>query len=561
MHQMQPSGAQRSAAQPPADEPAPTDPRVVPSISLTLGTPEPSGPSRTSTAPSSCCEAEPLAALDHGHHHHGDALAGENRHLDGDAFSDAPDRYIDDNDEVELEEDDEDEDEGIHFGAGPDGKAPEYSALLSPPGLLAYPERGHRLVPQTHLQRLYLHAAPASATSLLLDSPLVVTQPGAEPTKLFRVSTNSSVLNAKPVSSDGSRSGRYPSSQRRLRRRAVLKNGECNVLQSKISNMNLRFLQDIFTTLVDVQWRWTLLVFSLSFFLSWLTFALIWWLIAFTHGDLEVEHLPEMQEEKGWHPCVANIHDFGSCFLFSVETQHTIGYGGRATTEECPEAIFVMCLQSIVGVMIQAFMTGIVFAKLSRPKKRTQTLLFSRQAVICVRDGELCLMFRVGDMRKSHIVGASIRAQLIRTKTTQEGETLAPFQHELTLSADDCGSDLFFIWPTVVVHKIDSASPLWNMSAVDMMHEKFEIVVILEGTIETTSQTTQARSSYLPVEILWGHRFTPMVTYCRERHGYQVDYSLFHCTTAVDTPLCSAKDLAAFHRHHAALPGEDWTMA
>ncbi|XP_034247443.1 G protein-activated inward rectifier potassium channel 3-like isoform X3 [Thrips palmi] len=424
------------------------------------------------------------------------------------------------------------------------GTASGASALrrASPPGA----ERGS---PDEAMHLIHANFKNGAAVS-----PILVQDPSTGTWGVGDANSPTSVVSQLSYSSSKSRSGRYPSSQRRLRRRAVLKNGECNVLQSKISNMNLRFLQDIFTTLVDVQWRWTLLVFSLSFFLSWLTFALIWWLIAFTHGDLEVEHLPEMQEEKGWHPCVANIHDFGSCFLFSVETQHTIGYGGRATTEECPEAIFVMCLQSIVGVMIQAFMTGIVFAKLSRPKKRTQTLLFSRQAVICVRDGELCLMFRVGDMRKSHIVGASIRAQLIRTKTTQEGETLAPFQHELTLSADDCGSDLFFIWPTVVVHKIDSASPLWNMSAVDMMHEKFEIVVILEGTIETTSQTTQARSSYLPVEILWGHRFTPMVTYCRERHGYQVDYSLFHCTTAVDTPLCSAKDLAAFHRHHAALP-------
>lgn len=75
-----------------------------------------------------------------------------------------------------------------------------------------------------------------------------------------------------------------------------------------------------------------------------------------------------------------------------------------------------MCLQSIVGVMIQAFMVGVVFAKLSRPKKRTQTLLFSRNAVICQRDGILCLMFRVGDMRKSHIIEAHVRAQLIKKK-------------------------------------------------------------------------------------------------------------------------------------------------
>lgn len=48
-----------------------------------------------------------------------------------------------------------------------------------------------------------------------------------------------------------------------------------------------------------------------------------------------------------------NIYSFTSCFLFSVETQHTIGYGSRHTTEYCPEAIIIMCVQSITGVMIQ----------------------------------------------------------------------------------------------------------------------------------------------------------------------------------------------------------------
>ena len=35
-------------------------------------------------------------------------------------------------------------------------------------------------------------------------------------------------------------------------------------------------------------------------------------------------------------------------FVRSVETQHTIGYGGRQTTEECPEAIIIMCVQENV---------------------------------------------------------------------------------------------------------------------------------------------------------------------------------------------------------------------
>lgn len=200
--------------------------------------------------------------------------------------------------------------------------------------------------------------------------------------------------------------------------------------------------------------------------------------------------------------------------------------------------------------MVQAFMVGIVFAKMTRPKHRTQTLLFSKYAVICQRDGELCLMFRVGDMRKSHIIGANIRAQLIKSKTTKEGETMTQYQTELEIGTDACSSDLFFIWPMIVVHRINAESPLYNLSASDIIQERFEIVVILEGTVESTGQSTQARSSYLNTEILWGHRYDPVVSYNRDRQGYEIDYSRFNETIQVDTPLCSGRELAEFYKLH-----------
>ncbi|KAG5878769.1 hypothetical protein JTB14_020389 [Gonioctena quinquepunctata] len=331
---------------------------------------------------------------------------------------------------------------------------------------------------------------------------------------------------------------------RRIRKRVVFKQGDCNVVQGHVAKRRRKYLQDIFTTLVDAQWRWTLLVFAMNFFLSWLMFATVWWLIVFTHGDLSEERL---NGTVPWAPCVTNIRSFTSAFLYSIETQHTIGYGGRVITEECPEAIFVMCIQSIVGVMIQAFMVGVVFAKLSRPKKRTQTLLFSRNAVINHRDGVPCLMFRVGDMRKSHIIEAHVRAQLIKHKVTREGEHLPFFQTELKVR-DKVGGDgeedkIFFIWPTTIVHKIDSKSPLYNMSANNLLRERFEIVVILEGVIESTGMTTQARSSYLPSEILWGHRFESIVSFKKDSGEYEVDYAKFNNTVEVDTPLCSAREL------------------
>ena len=83
----------------------------------------------------------------------------------------------------------------------------------------------------------------------------------------------------------------------------------------------------------------------------------------------------------------------------------------RVPSEECPEAVITLCIQSITGVILQAFMVGVVFAKLTRPKKRTNTLLFSRSAVVCLRDGLLRILFRVADMRKkSFIIGVSVKA-------------------------------------------------------------------------------------------------------------------------------------------------------
>ncbi|KZC05712.1 ATP-sensitive inward rectifier potassium channel 12 [Dufourea novaeangliae] len=330
-------------------------------------------------------------------------------------------------------------------------------------------------------------------------------------------------------------------SSRRIRKRVVFKHGDCNVVQGNVAKRRRRYLQDIFTTLVDAQWRWTLLVFSMNFLLSWLGFALIWWLIAYSHGDLDPDNYSN--PNLTFTPCIMDIRGFTSSFLFSIETQHTIGYGSKHPTDECPEAVFVICIQSMTGVILQAFMVGIVFAKLSRPKKRTQTLLFSRNAVICQRDGQPCLMFRVGDMRKSHIIEAHVRAQMIKRKVTREGELLPFFQTELKVGGDGEEDKIFFIWPTTIVHKIDEMSPLYHISASDMLKERFEIVVMLEGVIESTGMTTQARSSYLPSEILWGHRFEHIITFKKETGEYEVNYTLFNNTYEVDTPLCSAADL------------------
>ena len=52
-------------------------------------------------------------------------------------------------------------------------------------------------------------------------------------------------------------------------------------------------------------------------------------------------------------------------------------------------------------------------------------------------------------------------------------------------------------WPTVLAHKIDCESPLWDMSARDLASNAaknmFEIVLTFEGTTPETGNTVQVR--------------------------------------------------------------------
>ena len=104
-------------------------------------------------------------------------------------------------------------------------------------------------------------------------------------------------------------------------------------------------------------------------------------------------------------------------------------------------------------------------------------------------------------------------------------------------------SCIFFVWPLEIVHVIDEDSPFYDVTATELPKHKFELVAVLEGTNETSNAKFQARTSYLPHEILWGHRFESMMLYRRDQGRFQVNFSAFHSTFEVATPTISAKQL------------------
>ena len=192
-------------------------------------------------------------------------------------------------------------------------------------------------------------------------------------------------------------------------------------------------------------------------------------------------------------------------------------------------------------MFVQGLVAGVVFAKLSRPNKRKRTIIFSNNAVITERDGKLCFLFKIGNIRISQLSDASIRIILIKSRLTKEGEFI-PFQsYDCQVGQEWSGRDtIFFPYPKIVEHVVDEKSPfneiLKNNNKANNENDDYEIVVILEGNIETTGASCHIRTSYLAEEILWGYRFVTTHPYV-SNNGYSFDFSKFNQVEPVNAHL------------------------
>uniref|UniRef100_A0A3B3Z8E0 Uncharacterized protein n=1 Tax=Periophthalmus magnuspinnatus TaxID=409849 RepID=A0A3B3Z8E0_9GOBI len=331
------------------------------------------------------------------------------------------------------------------------------------------------------------------------------------------------MTSATPPSSEGSSPQKVCHSQTQtditkpLRRRRVLsKDGRSNVCIEHVSGRGALYLRDLWTTFLDMQWRYKFFLFAATFAGTWFVFGILWYLIALVHGDLL-----EFDPPSNHTPCVMEVKTLTGAFLFSLESQTTIGYGFRCITEECPAAIVLLIFQLVLTTIMEIFVTGTFLAKVARPKKRGETVKFSQHAVVSSHEGQPCLMIRVANMRKSLLLGCQVTGKLLRTSLTKEGETVRLDQRNVPFSVDTSSDSPFLIIPLTFYHIIDHHSPLQAWALAD-----FELLVILSATIEPTSATCQVRTSYLPDEILWGYEFPPVVS-LSPTGKYVADFAFF----------------------------------
>jgi inward rectifier potassium channel len=116
--------------------------------------------------------------------------------------------------------------------------------------------------------------------------------------------------------------------------------------------------------------------------------------------------------------CIANLNPpgFAGAFFFSVETLATVGYGDMH-----PQTLYghvVAMAEIFVGLMSLALITGIMFARFSRPRAR---FLFTRNVVVRPIDGKLTLLVRAANQRQNVVQDASAQLRMLRDEVTEEG--------------------------------------------------------------------------------------------------------------------------------------------
>ncbi|XP_071783059.1 ATP-sensitive inward rectifier potassium channel 15 [Centroberyx gerrardi] len=305
-----------------------------------------------------------------------------------------------------------------------------------------------------------------------------------------------------------------------VQRRIVSKDGHNNVRIDNVEGMVKLYLHDIWTTVVDMKWRYKLTLFASTFVMTWFIFGVIFYFISMGNGDFE-DGL-----QSNHTPCVNNVETLTGAFLFSLESQTTIGYGFRYISEECPLAIFTLVAQLVITGLAEIFVTGAFLAKLARPKKRAETIKFSQSAVICRRQGKLCLMVRVANMRKSLLIQCQLTGKLLHSNVTEEGEKTQVHQSCVDFYMDSSGDCPFLILPLTFYHVLDNNSPLAGLTAENLQTRDFELLVTLNATMESTAATCQSRTSYVPQEILWGYEFKP-VLFSTASGRYVADFNFF----------------------------------
>jgi inward rectifier potassium channel len=221
---------------------------------------------------------------------------------------------------------------------------------------------------------------------------------------------------------------------------------------------------------------------------------------------------------------VANAREgLADLFFFSVETTSTVGYGDMHPQTDYGH--IVATTENFIGLMLIAMMTGLVFARISRPRAR---ILFARYPVVTPYNGVPTLMFRLANARSNFISEATAKTWMIGPSVSLEGKRLVGFQPMRLLKSEN--PTLALSW--VLFHPIDGDSPLYGMDEQTLTASEINFVVSIVGFDETSSQIVHARDVIAAQDVRFGHEYEDII-WVDEEGMRHIDYAKINETRPV----------------------------
>jgi inward rectifier potassium channel len=219
---------------------------------------------------------------------------------------------------------------------------------------------------------------------------------------------------------------------------------------------------------------------------------------------------------------VSNVarNDYLDYLYFSIETLSTAGYGDMHPQTHYGH--FVSAVELLTGIFSMSLMTGLIFARFSRPSAR---LLFVNNPVIATQDGKPTLMVRLANERHNIIGNATARLWVLKNTITKEGRAIRRF-NELSLLKNEHPA-LALSW--TLYHVLDEQSQLFNLDTEDLKAANVALVVVVSGYDVVAAQTIHARKSYDHTDIRFGQRYADILENLEDGR-IRIDYGKFHHT-------------------------------
>lgn len=192
---------------------------------------------------------------------------------------------------------------------------------------------------------------------------------------------------------------------------------------------------------------------------------------------------------------VGEVGPLWQAFFFSVHTFSTIGYGNVVPVGLGANLLVVV--EAVTGLLSAALVTGLVFARFSRPKVQIE---FSARGVVRLNE-KPALLVRLRNLTRNEVL--EVEATLMAWFMDPENGKNRKF-HLLPIERDRI---TFLPLSWTVAHFITPESPFHGLTERQFQEACGEIMLQVRGIDQTSSQVIYARVSYTAEEIAWGAQY------------------------------------------------------